>query len=103
MNILLLVLLIWIYFPCTVCVMHTDSTFISETAYKGQVQLAGGDCMTNPRTLMLYTSTDDGAPEWGEVCIPPQLITSLHTLAGTVCRQLGFTNYSEAQVKNRYI
>ena len=83
---------ILIYYPCT----NTDTTYISETAYKGQVQLADGDSMTNPRPLMLYTSTA-GASEWGYVCIPQQFqnITLIETqLAGTVCRQLGFTNYS---------
>ena len=82
---------------------YTDTTLLKDSAYKGQVQLAGGDCMTNPRPLLLYTSTDAGAPEWGYVCIPQQFQnTTLYTLAGTVCRQLGFTNYSVARVANGY-
>ena len=84
---------------------NTDTTLLKDSAYKGQVQLADGDSMTNPRPLMLYTSTDAGTPEWGYVCIPQQFMinnTSLQTMAGTVCRQLGFTNYSVAQVTKGY-
>ena len=76
-----------------------------RTAYKGQVQLAaaGGNSMTSTKSLSFFTSPDDGAPEWGYVCIPEQFQnTTLHTLAGTVCRQLGFTNYSDARVTNGY-
>ena len=68
------------------------SNLITDDPYNGQVQLAGYQQNHNElHPLKLYL--DNGDKGWGLVCARPTEIF-INVIIPSVCRQLGFTNYS---------